>query len=186
MTTWKRGQTILRKRLSEKIIPYDDFFDEVADVDPFRVEGTAVYMSSRTDGTPQALSHNLEHNRVLHDRVITLTIEVGDVPYVDAEDRVDIHELEFNCYNVIAHYGFAEDPNVPELLSDLEVGGEGFEMEKTTFFLGRETLWATEKPGMAIWREKLFARISRNAVRASVHFHLPAERVVEVGTRVEL
>ena len=186
MTTWKRGRQILAERLADKVIPFEEFFEQVDEIEPARVEGTAVYMSSSPHGTPHALAHNLEHNRVIHQRVVTLTVKTSDRPYVDPEARCDIQHLDHGVHQVIATYGFAEDPDVPRMLEDLEVDGQGFELSETTFFLGRENLVATSVPGMAIWREKFFARMSRNARRATSYFRLPAERVIEVGTQVEL
>jgi KUP system potassium uptake protein len=186
MTTWKRGRAILAKRLSDKILPYEEFFERVDAMEPVRVEGTAVYMSSSTGGTPHALQHNLKHNRVLHERVIMLTLETQEVPYIDPDERARIRELGRNCYEVVAEYGFAEDPDVPKLLDRLIVDEEGFDLDETTFFLGRENLRASEKPGMSVWREKLFALISRNARQATAYFRLPPDRVVEVGTQVRL
>ncbi|MFB6264135.1 MAG: potassium transporter Kup [Bradymonadaceae bacterium] len=186
MTTWKRGRNILAERLEETIRPLDEFFADVEDREPERVPGTAVYMSSNTSGTPHAMEHNFEHNHVLHERTVILTIQTADHPYVSPEERVEIVDEGKNVYRLIAHFGFAEDPHIPRLLSGREVGGEGFTLDETTFFLGRETLLATERPGMAIWREKLFARMSRNARKASRYFQLPSDRVVEVGTQIEL
>ena len=186
MTTWKRGRQILGERLQDKIVPFEEFFEKVEDVDPARVEGTAVYMSSNPEGTPHALSHNLEHNRVLHDRVVTLTLVTSDKPYVEKENRYEVEALGKGVYRLLAYYGFAEDPDVPGLMEWAQVNGHGFDMDETTFFLGRENLVASERPGMAIWREKLFARISRNARRATSYFRLPPDRVIEVGTQIEL
>jgi KUP system potassium uptake protein len=143
-------------------------------------------MDSRSRGTPPALLHNLEHNQVLHDRVVLLTVVIREIPYVDAEERVEVERIGEDLYRMRVHFGFAEDPDVPRVLAGAEVDGEGFDLEETTFFLGRETLLATDRPGMALWREKLFSLMSRNAQRAADHFHIPSDRVVEVGTQVEL
>ena len=186
MTTWKRGRKILSERLSEKIIPEDEFLDIVEQEQPRRIPGTAVFMDSNPRGTPQALLHNLKHNKILHQRVILLTLITSEKPYVSDEERFDVREIDRNIYRVNVSLGFAEEPDVPQILSSLEIDGEGFDIEETTFFLGRETMLATQKPGMAIWREKLFARMSRNSRRAASYFHIPSGRVVEIGTQVEL
>ncbi|HKL15277.1 MAG TPA: potassium transporter Kup [Balneolaceae bacterium] len=186
MTTWKRGREILGKRLNEKIIPEDRFLEIVEEKEPIRIPGTAVFMDSNPKGTPQALLHNLEHNKVLHERVVLLTLITSHKPYVSDEERFDIREIGENTFRINANIGFAEDADVPKLLGECKIGGDTFDIEEMTFFLGRETMLATKKPGMALWREKLFARMSRNAQRAASYFNIPSERVVEIGTQIEL
>ena len=186
MTTWKRGRKILGKRLNEKIIPEDRFLEIVEEKEPIRIPGTAVFMDSNPKGTPQALLHNLEHNKVLHERVVLLTLITSHKPYVSDEERFDIREIGENTFRINANIGFAEDADVPKLLGECKIGGDTFDIEEMTFFLGRETMLATKKPGMALWREKLFARMSRNAQRAASYFNIPSERVVEIGTQIEL
>jgi KUP system potassium uptake protein len=150
------------------------------------VPGTAIYMHSSSDGVPPALTHNLEHNKVLHDRVVSLTVRTHEIPYVAVQDRVQIEPLGKHLYRITMHYGFAEDPDVPDVLEHINIDGQPFDLSNTTFFLGRERLLATKRPGMAIWRERLFARTSRNALGATAFFHVPTERVVELGSQVEL
>lgn len=186
MTTWKTGRRILGKRLSQKIIPHEEFIEMIREDPPERIPGTAVFMDSNPRGTPQALIHNLKHNKVLHERVVLLTLITQEVPYVREEDRINIHRLGDNIFRINAGIGFAEDPDVPNILSRCETDDEGFEMEDTTFFLGRETMLATKKPGMAIWREKLFVWMSRNARRAASYFRIPSDRIVEIGTQIDL
>lgn len=186
MTTWKHGRRILDNRLQDKIISHEAFIEKVRNEDPERIEGTAVFMDSNPKGTPQALLHNLEHNKVLHERVILLSLITREIPEVPAEERMEIIPLGENIYRVNAGIGFSEEPNVPVLLRGCEIGDSEIEMKETTFFLGRETLLATRKPGMAIWREKLFAWMSDNAQRAASYFHIPSDRVVEIGTQIEL
>src|SRR6056297_949708 len=186
MTTWKQGRKILSKRLNEKIIPEEKFLDIVENKEPIRISGTAVFMDSNPKGTPQALLHNLEHNKVLHERVVLLTLITRHKPHVSDEERFDISEIGNNIFRINANIGFAEDADVPKLLDECKVDGKGFDVEQTTFYLGRETMLATKKPGMAFWREKLFARMSRNAQRAASYFKIPSERVVEIGTQIEL
>ena len=186
MTTWKHGRQILSERLSEKIIPEEKFLDIVEKEEPKRIPGTAVFMDSNPKGTPQALLHNLEHNKVLHQRVVLLTLITSEKPYVPDEERFDIREIGENTFRINANIGFTEDADVPKLLDKCKVNGTGFDLKETTFFLGRETMLATKKPGMALWREKLFARMSRNAQRAASYFNIPSDRVVEIGTQIEL
>lgn len=186
MTTWKRGRYILADRLEELIIPVSEFMERITEEPPERVPGTAVFMDSRPEGTPPALLHNLEHNRVLHERVVFLTLITREVPYVDDRERFDVDDHGDGVYRVAADVGFAEDPNVPALLRRVELDGESVDPGEVTYFLGRETLIATDEPGMAKWRERLFALMSRNAERAPNYFHIPSEQVVEMGTQVDL
>lgn len=186
MTTWKTGRKILGRRLSEKIVPHEEFIQMIREESPERISGTAVFMDSNPHGTPQALLHNLKHNKVLHERVILLTIITKDIPYVDPEEQMEINNIHDNIYRINVHIGFSEEPNVPKLLARCETDGNGFEMDDTTFFMGRETILATKRPGMAMWREKLFAWMSLNAQRAASYFNIPSDRVIEIGTQVEL
>lgn len=189
MTTWKSGRRILGERLSKKIVPHEKFLQKIRLKHPQRIPGTAIFMDSNPKGTPPALLHNLEHNKILHDRVILLTLITREIPHVPKEERIKIEMLgepEERIYRINAFLGFAEDPDVPALLAQCEIDGKGFDLQNTTFFLGRETILATKKPGMALWREKLFAWMSRNAERAASYFRIPSDRVIEIGTQIEL
>jgi KUP system potassium uptake protein len=186
MTTWKTGRRVLGERLRGSFIPLNLFLDDVERSAPLRVNGTAVFLSSNAESTPLALLHNLKHNRVLHKSVIFLTIQVQDVPHVRAENRIELEKLREGFHRVIARYGFMEDPNVPEILDRCRPLGLEFDWMSTTFFLSRETILATKQPGMALWREKLFAFLSRNAQRPTDFFRIPANRVVELGMQVEM
>src|SRR5262249_51368055 len=151
-----------------------------------RVPGTAIFLTSTANRVPHALLHNLKHNKVLHERVVLLTIVSRDIPRVEAPERVFIEDLSSQFWQVRADFGFAEDPDVPELLEACSRRGLEFDMMETSFFVSRETLIATVSPGMALWREKLFVSMSRNAAKASDFFRIPTNRVVELGTQVEL
>ena len=151
-----------------------------------RVPGTAVYMTSAATGVPHALLHNLKHNKVLHDRVILLTVRIEDVPYVTDDKRVATEDYNSGFYRVVLRYGFMEEINVPEALGKLEGCGPKCKMMDTSFFLARQTLIASSRPGMMIWREKLFAWMLRNAESAMEFFKLPTNRVVELGSQVEI
>jgi KUP system potassium uptake protein len=186
MTTWKHGRQILGKRLHEKIIPHEQFIKKIGEEMPERILGTAVFMDSNPKGTPPALLHNLKHNKILHERVILLTLVMREIPHIPEKERLEIELLGKNVWRINANIGFAEDPDVPALLRRAETDGEGFDLEETTFFLGRETILATKRPGMALWREQLFAWMSRNARRAASYFRIPSDRVIEIGTQVEL
>jgi KUP system potassium uptake protein len=186
LTTWKRGRSLLMHRLSEDAMPLDLFIQSIDASPPTRVDGTAVFLTSTPNRVPHALLHNLKHNKVLHERVVFLTIVTRDIPYVPEEERGAVESLGCNFYRIIAEYGFKDDPDVPELLEDCGRKGFVFDMMETSFFVSRETLIATVTPGMALWREKLFVSLSKNATKASEFFQVPTNRVVELGTQVEL
>jgi KUP system potassium uptake protein len=186
LSTWKRGRALLASRLRERLYPFEQFLEDVTSSPPYRVPGTAVFMTSNLFGTPPTLMHNLEHNRVLHERVILLTVTSRNAPYVADRDRLSIESLGQGFYRVTLGYGFMEDPNVPLGLSQAAAQGLPVDIERTTFFLGIETLVPTDRPGLPRWRERLFALMSRNAVRATSFFRIPPERVVELGMQIEL
>ncbi len=186
LITWKRGREILAKRMMEKSVPLRLLLADLAAEPPTRVPGTAVFMYGNPDGTPPALVHNLAHNKVLHEKVVFLTIVTEDVPHVPAEDRVMMKRLGKGFHAVNARYGFMEDPDIQEVLDACKAKGLDIRVEGTTFFLGRETLIATDRPGMAQWRERLFAVMSRNALRATAFYKIPPNQVFEVGAQVEL
>ncbi len=186
LTTWKRGRQVLMARLAEDSIPLDLFIESIAASPPPRVAGTAVFMASTPGRVPHALLHNLKHNKVLHERVVFLTVRTRDIPVVSPAERVEILELGPTFWQIHASFGFKEDPDVPSLLDACGRCGFGFDMMDTSFFVSRETLIATVTPGMALWRERLFVSMSRNAVKATDFFRIPTNRVVELGTQVEL
>jgi KUP system potassium uptake protein len=186
MTTWKRGRRILGDRLRERTRPLSQFLRELKAEPLLRVPGTSVYMASNPYGMPSALVHNVEHNKVLHQRVIILTLITQEVPYVPFKERLRVTDLGQDFFRVVGRYGFAQDADVPRLLQRCEMSGAPFDLQQTTFFLGRETLIATNRGGMATWRERLFAFMTRNARGATDFFHIPADRVVEMGAQIEI
>ncbi|MEW9898272.1 low affinity potassium transporter Kup [Chitinivorax sp. PXF-14] len=186
LTTWKRGRMILLDRMSADALPLASFVEAIEAHPPTRVQGTAIFMASNQEGVPHALLHNLKHNKVLHERVVILTVITEDIPFVPDIDRVQISRLGETFYKVQASYGFKEDPEIAEILEDCSKQGLVFDMMDTSFFLSRETLIPSDMPGMALWREKLFAIMSRNAVKATDFFKIPPNRVVELGTQVEI
>jgi KUP system potassium uptake protein len=186
LTTWKRGRAMLLKRLSEDTMPLDLFIESIGTSPAQRVPGTAVFLTSTTNRVPHALLHNLKHNKVIHERVVFLTIVTRDIPRVELPERVHIESLGCNFWQIRADFGFTEDPDVPALLEACGLTGFEFDMMDTSFFVSRETLIATVAPGMAFWRERLFVSMSRNAVKATDFFRIPTNRVVELGTQVEL
>jgi KUP system potassium uptake protein len=186
LTTWKRGRVVLMERLADDAMPLDLFIQSIEASPPTRVPGTAVFLTSTQNRVPHALLHNLKHNKVLHHRVVFLTIVTRDVPYVSDDERFNIKPLGCNFFKMTADFGFKEDPDVPALLEESGRRGFSFDMMETSFFVSRETLIATVAPGMALWREKLFVSMSKNAIKASEFFQIPTNRVVELGTQVEL
>jgi len=186
MITWKRGREILAKRMAEKTVPLKMLLADLAAEPPIRVPGTAVFMYGTSDGTPPALVHNLAHNKVLHERIVFLTVVTEDVPHVSPRERVTVKRIGKGFHSVVARYGFMQDPDIEDIRASCLVQALDIRIEGTTFFLGRETLVASDRPGMAVWREKLFAFMSRNAMRATAFFKIPANQVFEVGAQVEL
>jgi KUP system potassium uptake protein len=186
MVTWKRGRLILRERLQDVVLPADLFLHDVRNNSATRVPGTAVFMYSDAAATPPALLHNLKHNKVLHERVVFLVVETESAPHIAATERAAIEDLGAGFYRVTLHYGFMEEPNVPRALGELRDRGLEFKPLETTYFLGRETLLASTKPGMARWRGRLFTVMHRNARTATSFFCLPPNRVVELGAQIEL
>ena len=148
--------------------------------------GSAVFMTTSAEGIPPSLLHNLKHNKVLHERVLLLTVRIEDVPYVEEAERSTVKDMGNGFYRVMLRYGFLEETDVPATLKQVAMCGQPFEMMKTSFFLSRQTLIASAKPGMALWREKLFAWMLRNAASAMEFFRLPTNRVVELGSQIEI
>ena len=186
MTTWKTGRRLLAERLTARAVPLDDFMATVAAVQPVRVPGTAIFMTAQPTGTPPALAHNVRFNKVLHEHVIVLTVSTAQQPHVPPRERVSVEPLGHGLFNVRVQYGLMEDPDVPEALLRARELGLVMDPDDLTYFLGRETIIVSRRKGMAIWREKLFVVMARNAVRATAFFRLPAERVVELGVQVEM
>jgi len=186
MTTWKRGRSILGERLGAGALRFADFAERMRADRVTHVPGTAVFMYSDPEATPPALLHNLKHNKVLHERVILLSVMTEEIPHVARADRINVHKLENGFSRVILHYGFMETPNVPRDLPLARHAGLPIKMKEVSYFLGRERLFASKQPGMAIWRERLFAFMSRNARPATDFFRLPPDRVVELGAQIEL
>jgi KUP system potassium uptake protein len=185
MTTWKTGRDILHAKFLSRSAKFETFLNSLQRDMPVRVKGTAVFMTGNVEGVPPGLLHNLRHNKVLHERVVLLTIQTAENPYVE-RNRITIEKLPLGFYRVIARYGFMEEPDVPELLEQCKPLGLDFRLYDTTFFLGLETIVVSKQPGMAMWRERLFVIMARNAQLATTYFHLPSNRVIVVGVQVEI
>lgn len=186
MTTWKTGRMLLRERLDARRLPFDVFLESVRDGSAVRVKGTAVYMSGNPNDTPIALLHNMKHNRVLHERIVLLTIAAEEKPHVDAAARTHVEPLADGFYRVIARFGFMETPDISTVLAACREQGLALNAGTCSFFLSRETIVPGKRPIMSRWRARLFAYLSRNAQTAAAFFGLPANRVIELGLQIEL
>jgi len=186
MTTWKTGRQIVAARLTARALPLDDFLARVTEVRPVRVPGTAVFMTAQPKGAPPALVHNLQFNKVLHEYVVRLMVTTRPVPIVPPADRILIRAFDHGISDVVVQYGFIEEPDVPNALRQAQEQGLRIDDRDVIYFLGRETLIVTKGSGMWTWRDRLFVLMTRNAVRATTYFHVPPDRVVELGVQVEL
>jgi KUP system potassium uptake protein len=174
------------ERFRRNALPLPQFTRDIEKQKPFRVPGVAIFMTSDPESTPAALLHNLKHNKILHERIAILTITTTDDPYVRSKERVRMDTLCTNFYRLQAHYGFMQTPNIFEILDSAKKQGFEYGFEEITFFLGRETILPSRYPGMALWREKIFAFMLRNAQRATAFFQIPPDQVIEVGMQVEI
>ena len=186
MSTWRRGREIVRRKVNDGAMPMKLFVDSMSLSDTPRVEGTGIFMTTNPSGVPNSLLHNLKHNKVLHGRVVVLSILIQDIPRVPKEDYIWIENLGHGFYTITAHYGFKETPNIPAMLADCKLQTMEFDMMDTSFFVNRETPIATPNGGMALWREHLFVWMTHLAAKASDYFRIPTNRVVELGTQVEI
>ena len=186
MTTWKRGRKIIVERLDESALPLPLFISSIRSQPPHRVQGTAVFLTARADAVPHALLHNLLHNQVLHERVVLLTVVSQDRPRVPVAERFEVQDFGDGFYRVNLNFGFIEEPDVPAALQLCHVPALDFSPMGTTYFLSRETVIPTKRIGMARWREGLFAFLLKNANSNLKYFNLPLNRVIELGTQVEM
>ncbi len=186
LTTWARGRFLMRQRMQEAGMPMEVFVKS-ASGSATRVPGTAIFMASQAAGVPHALLHNMKHNKVIHERVVILTVQIEEVPYIDVGERCAVTDLGEGFFRIVLRYGFLQATDIPKALAEIEgVCGPKFDMMSTSFFLSRQTLIAADKPGMILWREKLFAWMLRNSATAMEFFNLPTNRVVELGSQVEI
>jgi len=185
LTTWAKGRQLMIARMNEAALPMEVFIKSAA-ASAARVPGTAVFMTTSMTGVPHALLHNLKHNKVLHERIMLLTVRIEDVPFVVGGKRVDTKDYGAGFFRIILRYGFMEEINVPMALANIKGAGPQCKMMDTSFFLARQTLLVSARPGMAVWRERLFAWMLRNAESAMEFFKLPTNRVIELGSQVEI
>jgi len=186
MSTWKRGRQLLRLCMENQAIPLESFIEGLRSSSMPRVPGTAVFLSTNPHAVPHALLHNLKHNRVLHQRIALVTVRVEGVPHISKSDWVAVETLPDNFYRIIVRFGFKDEPDLPQALEQCAQYGVPFNVMETSFFLGRETLIPKVGSGMALWREKLFIAMYRNAGSMADFFNLPPNRVIELGTQVVL
>jgi KUP system potassium uptake protein len=189
LTTWKRGRVLLLEEITKHTLPLSEFL-QLKEPRVQRVANTAVYLTSRADGVPSALLHNMKHNQVLHERNVLVTVLTEEIPYVRDENRIELTDLGKGFFRMLLHYGFMERPDIPADLKKAGPTGQVFNLDKTSFFtsffVSRETILPRLPPSMALWREIFFTWMLRNAASATDFFRIPTERVVELGTQVEL
>lgn len=186
MMTWKDGRNLLSERLRSDAIDLHPFLEAVFSSPPLRVEGTAVFLNADAGTTPNALLHNLKHNKVLHHQNLFVTVRAHEVPWIGLDDRIELEDLGHDCWQVMLHFGFKNEPDVPEALKLLKQHGVIIDDMQTSYFLSRDIVIPTIGSGMAPWREKLFASMHRNAAGAADFLSLPTNRVVELGSKVEI
>jgi KUP system potassium uptake protein len=186
MVTWKRGRELVFENLQKHAIPLEEFLQSLFVAPPERVYGTAIFLRGESDGVPHALLHNLSHNKVLHERVVFLTVHIREVPYVPMAEQAKVLQLGHNCFQLNIDYGFKDEPDIPKILRMCNEHGLPFEMMETSFFISRQTVISTPGRGMAPWREHLFVAMSRNARGAADYYQIPSNRVIELGTQVEI
>ena len=186
MMTWKEGRRLLNEKMRSDAIDLEAFLDAVFVSPPTRVEGTAVFLSPEPGAVPNALLHNLKHNKVLHQQNLFIAVRNHEVPWIEPERRLVVQSLGRDCWQVVIHYGFKNDPDVPRALAHIKGRGCDFEPMSTSYFLSRDIVIPTIGGGMSPWREKLFAQMHRNASAAADFLHLPNNAVVELGSKIEI
>ncbi|MFZ6747856.1 potassium transporter Kup [Undibacterium sp. Ren11W] len=186
MVTWRRGRELVFDNLKKHAIPLEEFLQSLFVSAPVRVAGTAVFLRGEADGVPHALLHNLSHNKVLHERVVFLTLHNKEIPWVPFSERIKVTDLGNSCYQIDVSYGFKNEPDIPNVLALCEPHGLLFEPMETSYFISRQTIISTPGSGMARWREGLFVAMSRNARDAADYYQIPSNRVIEVGAQVEI
>jgi KUP system potassium uptake protein len=186
MMTWKDGRRLLSDAQRADALDLKGFLEAVFVSPPTRVAGTAVFLTGETGAVPNALLHNLKHNKVLHENNLFVTARSHEVPWIGMNKRIEIESLGHNCWQVILNYGFKNDPDIPKALAHIKDRGCEFEAMSTSYFLSRDTVIPTIGSGMAPWREKLFAQMHHNASAAADFLNLPSNSVVELGSKIEI
>jgi len=186
MLAWKMGRELAYTKIQQQFIPLEDFLASLFTSPPVRVSGTAIFMRGENEGVPHAMMHNLYHNKVLHERVVFLTVHILSVPWVAAAERIKMRELQNNCYQLDIHYGFKDEPDIPLALTLAAQHGLQFEMMETSFFISRQTFIPTAKSGWRKWHEHLFSTMSRNSRNATDYYRIPSNRVIALGSQIEI
>jgi KUP system potassium uptake protein len=186
MTTWRRGRELVLRELKQSGLALEPFIDSLTAHPPLRVPGTAIFLTANINAVPNALLHNLKHNKVLHERNVLMTVETLESPVAEYGERTEITALGNEFFRLTLRFGFAEEPDIPAALQSCSAKGLGFDMMDTTFFISRETVVATDRAGMPLWRDRLFAFLARNASSATAFFRIPGNRLIELGTQVEI
>jgi KUP system potassium uptake protein len=186
MKTWMDGREILRKNIFADSLDLETFVNDVKQNPPQRVPGIAVFLGGNPRGVPKALLHNIKHNKVLHEQTIILYVKTEEIPKVSPESRVNVEYIGAGIYRIVASYGFSETADIPKMLQSLHFANLKFETMKTTYFLGREALVISGRRFMSIWRKRIFLFMSHNSLNATSFFHIPPNRVVELGSQREL
>jgi len=186
MLTWRDGRQLVYDNLRKHLVPLEDFLQSLFISPPSRVDGTAVFFRAEGDGVPHAMLHNLLHNKVLHERTVFLTVYNADIPMVPVSERIKVTPLGHQCYQVDIHYGFKDERDIPAALALCKEAGLELDTMSTSYFIARQTVIPRVGSGMALWRESLFATMSRNARDAADYYRVPANRVIELGTQVEI
>ncbi|RZI44140.1 potassium transporter Kup [Herbaspirillum sp. HC18] len=186
MLTWRDGRQLVFQNIQEHLVPLDAFLQSLFISPPIRVDGTALYFRPEGDGVPHAMLHNLLHNKVMHKRTVFLTVFNGDIPTVPESERIKVEALGHDCFQVNVHYGFKDERDIPQVLEQCRKAGLEFDMMETSFFISRQNVIPKVGSGLALWREALFATMSRNARDAADYYRVPSNRVIELGTQVEI
>jgi KUP system potassium uptake protein len=186
MLTWKEGRNLVFQNIQKHLIPVADFMQSLFDHPPTRVQGTAIFFRLEGDGVPHAMLHNLLHNKVLHERTVFLTVFNADIPIIPLAERVKVEDMGQNCYQVNVYYGFKDERDIPAAMEKCKESGLPLELMETSFFISRQNVIPRVGSGMALWRETLYAAMSRNSRDAADYYRVPANRVIELGTQVEI
>jgi KUP system potassium uptake protein len=186
MSSWKRGRQILSSKLKRKHIAINDFLEKIDQEKMNRPDGIGIFMARSLSSTPLALVHIADHLKSIHKHLIFVMVEITNKPRVSLDQRYQVNEIRPNCFQAIVRYGYLEKPNIPDVFDLIKESNPIFDKNKASFFIGRENIFATKIPGMAMWRERLFAFMSRNELPATDYFELPKNRVMEVGTQVSI
>ena len=186
LVTWRRGRELVAERIDRDRTTLEQFVDHVRDEPPLRVPGASIYLFSSTGLAPPSLIANRKHHQALHEDVVVLAILTEPIPHVAEQERAVLTDLGEGFWSLVAHYGFLDEPHIPTLLASDALEALHLDLDDVTYFLGRESLRATDRPGMALWREKLFALMARNATPAANYFGLPTEQTIDVGVQVDL